>query len=773
MRTGKRWGYPGGVLGPALLTVCLVWASPGRAAEEPAVSLQSVLLQQARGLLEAGAYEKSAMLYMAVLQREPGQPAAEAGLREVRARQARGRTDLPVRRALARVRQHYSRGELAAAIQLLNEALNANPLEPRLQRWLNRCRHQRFRQRLAAARRRQEDELEKRLLEVAEAAVPYLEPRRITPPGTGAVSVREIDERRDTPAVQRFRAELAETYVSLDFKNADLREVVRYLAEVSDINLVLDELALLPEPSAPAVSEDGPEAGAGAAQGAPVAGPELDDGGSSAAAGEAPRRPTGPPGSVRIGTTPEGMPRYQAPPLPPLCPRVTVYLRQVPLLKALDVILRTKGLDYELDTDFIWISTRDRLAQERMVTRVYTIKHAVGTFHSFRASPLDTSLLRQNADQVSAVERLFSPAGEAGEGEWGQAMAGLESAAQQKSEAEVAEDLVSTLLGVVPQPPGASITLYQRTGKLIVRNTPRHLRLLEGVLESLDVSSLQVSLEVRILEVASFAGLDVGIEYSQAEFAAGGDKVATVSAMAQQLGFGRSVTSSPTDGLNLSYVKLAPDEMSVILRALTVRNLATLLSSPRLTCLNNQTANIRISTNSNYIRATRTVTTTTDGVQDRSVTQQIGEIPEGIVLEITPNVSADHRTIRLTVHPSVVELVKMDRVESGDTITQLPTITQRTMDTTVSIETGATLAMGGLMRSSRVDQDRGIPGLSRLPLLGGLFRTNNEYDDKRNLIIFITARILDARGNEVRHQPQDLEGRIAPAPLGVAREAGP
>jgi type II secretory pathway component GspD/PulD (secretin) len=444
---------------------------------------------------------------------------------------------------------------------------------------------------------------------------------------------------------------------------------------------------------------------------------------------------------------------YQAPPPPKIStPKITIFLKQIPLLTALDIILRTKGLKYKIEKDFIWISTADKLAMEDLVTRIYTIQHAIGEFANFETEALDLSALNISTGD-NLASQFFNQSGGSAQ------VYNTSQPQQEKSQAQAAEDLVSTLSKIIPQPQGASMTLYQRTGKLIVRNTPKNLRLLEGLLRNLDVSSLQVSIEVRLVEVSALDGLDIGQTFSWEKFNPSTTTRQTIASETLQQGFGRALAAN-TGGFSYVLNKTSPEEVDISIQALVAKNRATILSAPKLTCLNNQTANLKIVRNTSYIASNKAYSNTTDGVTSVSSSQNIGQVPEGIVLQITPNVSADRKTIRLTVHPQVTELLDMEVYESGDTQTQLPSISQRSLDTTVSISNSGTLVLGGLMRGSERKTERGIPVLSSVPVVGNFFKNHNKTKDRDNLIIFITASILNADGDLLDIQIEEKSSEI-------------
>lgn len=97
---------------------------------------------------------------------------------------------------------------------------------------------------------------------------------------------------------------------------------------------------------------------------------------------------------------------------------------------------------------------------------------------------------------------------------------------------------------------------------------------------------------------------------------------------------------------------------------------------------------------------------------------------------------------------------------SGNNKTQLPSISQRSLDTTVSVENSGTLVLGGLMRGSERKSEKGVPGLRKIPLVGNLFKNHNKVKDRDNLIIFITASILNADGDMIDIQVEEKKSEI-------------
>lgn len=235
--------------------------------------------------------------------------------------------------------------------------------------------------------------------------------------------------------------------------------------------------------------------------------------------------------------------------------------------------------------------------------------------------------------------------------------------------------------------------------------------------------------------------MDIGIDWEKIEGIHYDGKI-----MHDQGEFGLEAT--PTGGLEIRYATLDTPELDILLRALEKRGDSSVLSAPKLTCLNNQTANIRILKNYHYVSRweLNVIGWGNSNWLQEQWTPMLGQISEGLILEVIPNVSADKKTIALTVHPSIVELLEMTPIGDKEHPIMLPSTVSRSTDTTVSIKNGKTLVMGGLMRNVDKEDMRKVPVLGSIPLLGKLFQAKTKYQTKSNLLIFITARILNSEG---------------------------
>ena len=130
----------------------------------------------------------------------------------------------------------------------------------------------------------------------------------------------------------------------------------------------------------------------------------------------------------------------------------------------------------------------------------------------------------------------------------------------------------------------------------------------------------------------------------------------------------------------------------------------------------------------------------------------------GVVLEVVPDVSPETQMITLNMTPKVVSEPEWrdygSEYTSSDGSVQRLNIQQpffhtREVATSISIYNGATVVMGGMITEVRTDVDDKIPMLGDIPLLGRLFRSRYEQSEKRNLMIFVTARLVDPAGKPI------------------------
>jgi len=161
-----------------------------------------------------------------------------------------------------------------------------------------------------------------------------------------------------------------------------------------------------------------------------------------------------------------------------------------------------------------------------------------------------------------------------------------------------------------------------------------------------------------------------------------------------------------------------------ILSALAQKNLSKLLSDPKVTTLNNKEAKILVGQRIPYT----TTTVTTAGS-----TQSTNFLDVGVKLTVTPTINVDHK-ITLVVHPEVSLFVRTDAAG--------PVIGTREATTTVIVNDGETVVIGGLITDQDMKQGEQVPLLGDLPIIGHLFKHDYKSKARTELLVFLTPQIV-------------------------------
>lgn len=230
-------------------------------------------------------------------------------------------------------------------------------------------------------------------------------------------------------------------------------------------------------------------------------------------------------------------------------------------------------------------------------------------------------------------------------------------------------------------------------------------------------------------------------------------------------------------------------DVNAIVRALSQQQGTDLLSAPRVTVLSGNSATITVAQEMRYPQSfgqtqSQVGTGSASGGGSAGVAITAGTPQEftarnvGVELKVTPTVEEDDHSISLDLNPKVTEFDGFVEyggpsiaISGGTTVTvpsgfYQPIFSVRDISTRVTIWDGATLVMGGLTREEVKKVNDKVPILGDIPLLGRLFRSKGESSQKRNLLIFVTATLVNPGG-----APKKLKGRIASFEGGVSTKA--
>jgi protein transport protein HofQ len=285
--------------------------------------------------------------------------------------------------------------------------------------------------------------------------------------------------------------------------------------------------------------------------------------------------------------------------------------------------------------------------------------------------------------------------------------------------AQVAQ--VAKLLVPNAVPDKSSIAENAESNQLIIRATPAQLADVEKIIEAVDQPLPQIAIRSRIVEINVDRARSLGVSLTvTGKTSSGGTGTVEVD-------LGQTTTKTKT--LNLSFIN---DRIDAELNALSQKDVAEVLSAPNITTGHGRPAEFKVVNQVPYItRTTRVVDNVT--VTDENITFK----ETGLTLTVTPRALADGK-IQMVVQPSVLELTGFT-----DTDPPAPIIDTRSTKTDVTIDDGTWLVIGGMMRHNEQKVVRGIPVLMHIPLIGWLFRTEQTIMEKSNLVVLITATVLN------------------------------
>jgi MSHA biogenesis protein MshL len=310
---------------------------------------------------------------------------------------------------------------------------------------------------------------------------------------------------------------------------------------------------------------------------------------------------------------------------------------------------------------------------------------------------------------------------------------------------------------------GRTLLIHPESGLVVVNAEPAvQARVARYLEEMRHRTGRQVLLEAKIVEVTLGNDSQIGVDWS-----------AVLTPGAASGGSGTDVSSSFTTGTTLNPNLSATDglfkfvvtnmRVTATLSALAREGKLQVLSSPRISTMNNQKAILRVVREEAYFLQSSQATPTGSGtgvLVTTTITPLV--VPVGIVLDIQPQV-ADDGMITLAVNPSVSEVVSTRTFsttgQGGGASATLPVVDRRDLDTVVRMRNGETLVMAGIIKNKEGMEDRGVPFLRKIPILGRLFSKKEKTNSHTELAIFITPTLVE-ESPDVKAQQEHSEQRL-------------
>lgn len=303
------------------------------------------------------------------------------------------------------------------------------------------------------------------------------------------------------------------------------------------------------------------------------------------------------------------------------------------------------------------------------------------------------------------------------------------------------DNLEKNLLAMLGNASDRTVLVSPQAGLVSVRAYPDELRTIRQFLRASEQSlNRQVVIEARILEVTLSDEFQRGINWNEIAKTAGSTTF-TYSNSGGSIG---NAISSALGGI--ASISFANNDFSGVLNLLSTQGNVQVLSSPRVTAINNQKAVIKVGNDEYFVTDISSQSTITPSAT--SVVPDIELTPffSGIALDVTPQID-DKGSILLHIHPSVIETEEQEKVvtlNEEQIVLPLAQSTIRESDTVIRANNQEIVVIGGLMQSVATDEVSKTPLLGDIPLLGKAFTNVSKRETKKELIILLKPTIVEA-----------------------------
>jgi len=311
------------------------------------------------------------------------------------------------------------------------------------------------------------------------------------------------------------------------------------------------------------------------------------------------------------------------------------------------------------------------------------------------------------------------------------------------AQAKEMEKAVSAAVGKITVPAAGpefsellQITSDDSTNSLIVICSPQDYQLIAEMVKKLDIVREQVLVEFQILEASDNALKQLGFDWATLDQAVA-DSVRGFGAT--NLGPRVEAASGDLQGIGIGAWKDVNGTVQIgaILQALEKNSAVNILSTPHVLTSNHQEATITVADNVPFVSQSR-VTEFDPATPTAIQTFDFKDV--GIILKVRPHVSGADM-VRMEIEATFSKLIEGATGLGAET----PTTAKREAKTTISIASGSTVVIGGLMRDDKEKVEKKVPLLGDLPLVGVLFRSTEQRLEKTNLLFFITPHVLKDR----------------------------
>ena len=452
--------------------------------------------------------------------------------------------------------------------------------------------------------------------------------------------------------------------------------------------------------------------------------------------------------------------------------RVTLMVEDVPMKDVFDIMLRSNSLAYVKQGEIHNVMTEEEYKTlfgknfydirkvkvfrlnyaipEKAFTLIDTIKSEIGRVLVEEDS--GTVLIMDTPEKIEEIEKALAVLEEQNL---------LRVFNLKYALAKDVEERLKTQLNVKK---AGTIIADERSNQVIVQTFPDRMIEVEGLIAALDKRTKEVLIDTKIIKVKlsderasgiNWEGLikigsELGFSYfGSAPFSvlqSGSEWISRESFLKNNMtdSVGAYPFSGNTPNLNTS-IKTVPGksmhfgviddkrDVDILVKYLQTEGNTQILSNPKLAVINNREAKIHVGERQAYI-----TTTTTTGQSTSTISEEVTFIDVGIQLAVTPTIN-DDGYVTMNIKPEISSVVSELITPSGN---RIPIIDTSMAETTVMVKDGVTIVIGGLRKDEKTDNSEGVPYLSKIPILGFLFRSGTKKTERTELLILITPHIV-------------------------------
>jgi len=400
--------------------------------------------------------------------------------------------------------------------------------------------------------------------------------------------------------------------------------------------------------------------------------------------------------------------------------RVTVDLKNVSMVEALDTLTELLGLNYRIRQNVV------RVGKPAPETRIFSLQYV--NLKRTGSSSTSASIGTSGGLVTGTTAGTTGTTGTTGGGGGGGS-----TAVNTSTETDLWKDVEAGVTKLLS--PAGKMVVDKQGGNILVTDLPKFLDRIGSFLESVEGSvQRQVLIEARIVEVTLTGEYRFGLDWGA---------IVQMAALrgASAISPGKIIAQSIAPAAGGFQIGVVSTDFRALLDTVSTQGELNVISSPKLATLNNQTAVIRAGTDEVFFE-TR-VQELTSGVGALGQTQTTRTVTPrtvtiGVVLGITPQIAPDGNVV-LHIHPTVTEKQGEARSPAGDVF---PVLNVREADMVVRAKEGQVVVIGGLMQEKRSNNENKVPILGDLPGIGRLFRSTDQEVKKTELAVLLSATVM-------------------------------